>query len=622
VGDENLKTMDQLTGRPNAVLCRILKYATVSLITCLLIACGWYMLGCPQQSSGFATFVWLLEPSWSSAFSGAFCTYCRRLTKSFGLAAMNSTTARYRDIMTIISEPILIVIFSFAWATCFFVGLTYGCSASSDTNADAKRAKFTHRIKVAKQQVRCRETEERIHGTYDNKMVVLFKNGSHELTRMISLVVAPLPYLQMQVFGHKDEMQLTFIHVAQGTIEWMPSICTESSAERQIVRNNQSHFNVSRENRRFLEEDAALSTIHTTPPVRNEGSPVTACAWLVEVSMGYTNYTSAVDIYNTAMYWAAATMTSTGTIKRMSSITVSSVESFQARYFFCGRLLPRNPLAPICQRLRFDRSDLSNMPNHIHEMGQRLCTTMASQRILAERHIARNNHSHFNVSRENRRFLEEDAALSTIRTTPPARNEESPVTACVWLVEVSSEFRRQCVFHIEYTNYTSAVDIYNTAMYWAAATMTSTGQVNAVAVLIHNAPLNQVEVYVGVVWRTYQGGAIPGCQILMGDMPSCRINGQPQLENSYGATKEGDLCDIYGEVRRGNRPKITGEPKNSSGFCLNPLAEEFMPSKLNPLAKEYEPTRTAPTTAPIIGPVGYWPAPPGQPDTGYWLVFV
>ena len=51
--------------------------------------------------------------------------------------------------------------------------------------------------------------------------------------------------------------------------------------------------------------------------------------------------------------------------------------------------------------------------------------------------------------------------------------------------------------------------------------------------------VDRVEEYFGIVWRTHPGEAIPGCQLLMGDMPS-----RLQLDVSYE-----EMHEVIAQVR-------------------------------------------------------------------------
>ena len=71
-----------------------------------------------------------------------------------------------------------------------------------------------------------------------------------------------------------------------------------------------------------------------------------------------------------------------------------------------------------------------------------------------------------------------------------------------------------------------------------------TGRINAVVNFIKEQKLSgtlvdRVEEYFGIVWRTHEGEAIPGCQLLMGDMPN-----RLQLDVSYE-----EMNEYIGQVR-------------------------------------------------------------------------
>lgn len=250
------KYEDQLGFNTKAI--RSFKYVLVAYTLIHTISCGWYSFACPNEAEVKNHFHcyshgWAVHKNQSMESLSTL----QRYVKCLYWATITATTTGYGDIHAVNTSEKFYSVVSMLLGIGFFFGPILGYMASNLTNADSKRARYTHRIDVIKKHLKDKSvtmaTRKKVTGYYDhlwthhqgvvkhnmfselpmtfqaeismvlNKHILekapLFQDVSLEFMRMTSLVIKPVTYLPKQIIFMKNDIRHTLFYVKRGLVE-------------------------------------------------------------------------------------------------------------------------------------------------------------------------------------------------------------------------------------------------------------------------------------------------------------------------------------------------------------------------------------------------------------------
>lgn len=241
----------------NSRIMRCFKYALLAFSLIHFMACGWYMLACPNASNALGSFK-CYKRQWAVGLGTNmdYISIFQRYIKCFYWATITATSTGYGDISAVTMSEKWFTILTMLCGVSFFFGPILGYMASTITNLDSKRARYTHRMSVINDHLVNKSvteyTQKRVAGYYEhlwnrhqgvlkkrifhelpltfqaeislvlNKHVIekapLFKDVSKECMRMVSLAIKPVMYIPKQIILNKNDIRHTMFYISKGAV--------------------------------------------------------------------------------------------------------------------------------------------------------------------------------------------------------------------------------------------------------------------------------------------------------------------------------------------------------------------------------------------------------------------